>query len=35
MHGRLHVVVVVIGRNDDNSVLNDDHAHNRINVTQA
>jgi len=34
MHGHLHVAVVVVGRNDDNNVLGDNHAHNRIIVAQ-
>jgi hypothetical protein len=32
MHGHLHVAIVVVGRNDDNNVLDDDHAHNKITI---
>ncbi len=34
MHGRLHVVVVVVGRYDNSNVLGDDHAHSRITVAR-
>ncbi len=34
MHSRLHVDVGVVGRNDNNSILGDDHAHSRIIVAR-
>jgi hypothetical protein len=34
MHGRLHVAVAIVERNDNGNILGDDHAHNRITVAR-